>query len=116
MKIADTVVSWLMIVFGAIHCAFTRRAYPEFGLPALWFLASGLFIILVATTNLLRIRYGGAAPGVRAVCIVANLALLGLAVAIAWVTPLAGNPQVVIAVVLSALLVIFSVARRPVRA
>ncbi len=116
MKIVDTIVSWLMIVFGTIHCAFTGRAYPEFGLPALWFLASGLFIILVAATNLLRIRYAGVAPGVRAVCIIANLVLLGLAVAIALVTPLAGNPQVVIAVVLSVLLVIFSIARRPVRA
>ncbi len=116
MKIADTIVSWLTLILGVIHCAFTRRAYPEFGLPALWFLGSGLFIILVAAANLLRIRYAGVAAGVRAVCILANLALLALAIAIARVVPLKGNPQVVISIVLAALLTIFSIVRRPARA
>ncbi len=116
MKLADTIIAWLTLVFGAIHCAFTRRAYPEFGLPALWFLGSGLFIILVAAANLLRIRYAAVAAGVRAVCILANLALLALAIAIARVLPLKGNPQVVISIVLAALLTLFSLLRRPQRA
>ena len=116
MRIADLVVAWLLLILAAIHCALTPKAYPQFGLPAIWFLGAGLFMMLVAAINLLRIGNAGVAAGVRALSVVSNLVLLAFVVAIASTVTLKQNPQVITALVLAALLTIFSLVRRPTRA
>lgn len=116
MKIFDTVVAWLVLVLGAFHCAVTPKAYPGFTLAALWFVSAGLLMILLAAVNLLRIRYAAVAPGVRAVCIAANVVLLIWAAGFAVVLPVTKKPQVIVSIVLIALLTVFSIVRRPERA
>jgi hypothetical protein len=110
------VAACLVVILAAIPCLLTPKVYPQFGLAAIWFFGAGLFMMLVGAINLLRIRYAGAAPGVRIVCIVANLVLLAFLIAIAFTVTLKQNPQVIIFLVLAALLTISSVMRRPIHA
>ncbi len=113
MRIVDQVTAWLIIAMGAMHLAFTRRAYPEFSLQTLWFISAGLLMIFMAALNLLRIRYAAVAPGVRSVCIVANFVTLVWAAAFAFAVSLTQAPQVLVSTALMALLTIFSILRRP---
>ena len=116
MRIVDIVAAWLVLILAVIHCALAPKVYPQFGMVVIWFLGAGLFMMLVAAINLLRIGYAGVAPGIRVVCIVTNLVLLAFVVALASIVALKQNPQVIISLVLAVLLTIFSIVRRPVRA
>lgn len=80
MRTLDALFAWLILGFGALHCAVAFGKYDRLSDDALWFFSGGLALLLLAALNLLRVRYAGVAPGVRRVCIAANLALLGFAV------------------------------------
>ncbi len=116
MKTFDTVVAWLVLVLGAIHCAFTRKAYPQLNLAALWFVSAGMLMILLAAVNLLRIRYAAVAPGLRVLCIAADFVVFLWALGFAFVMPVAKEPQVIVSIVLLALLTVLAIVRRPERA
>ncbi len=108
MKLLDKIVAWLLLLMGTIHAGVTFRVYKTFDLNAAWFFSTAIAIWLTAALNLLRISYGGSAPGLRWVALIANLLLLGLDVAIAAVVPLRSNPQVIVLAVLLALGIVFS--------
>jgi hypothetical protein len=73
--------SWALIVLGAVHVGATFRIYGAFTAQALWFMSAGLLSVLVGALNLLNRTYGRNAPGLRRVCIAANIAVTAFAVA-----------------------------------
>jgi hypothetical protein len=112
MRTMDRVAAWLLIAFGATHLVLTHKADPQLGMNAIWFASGGLLMMTIAALNLLRVAYGPIARGVRAVSVIANVALLLLISAISARVPMRGNPQVVIGMVLAAVLTAFSIFRR----
>jgi len=108
MKILDKIAAWLLLLMGLIHAGVTFRIYKTFDLNAAWFFSTAIAIWLTAALNLLRIRYGGLAPALRWITLIANLLLLALDVAIAIAAPLRSNPQVSVLAVLLALGIVFS--------
>lgn len=109
MKIVDRIAAWLIVLLGGIHGAFTLKAYPAFTLPAMWFLGTGLLLMLVGAVNLLRIRSVGE-RGLGAVCLATNVVMLAFTGAIASRLSLKENPQAAIIVVLLLVEMIFSIA------
>ncbi len=109
MKIVDRVAAWLILLLGGIHSAFTLKAYPAFTLSAMWFLGTGLLLILVGAVNLLRIRSVGV-RGLGAVCLATNVVMLAFTGAIASRLSLKENPQAAITVVLLLVEMICSIA------
>jgi len=79
MKTLDAVFAWFILGFGVLHSVAAFDKYDSLSADALWFFSGGLALLLLAGLNLLRIRYAAVAPGVRTVCIAANLAFLGFA-------------------------------------
>jgi hypothetical protein len=79
MKLVDEVIGWLLIVLGTSYCAFTPRPLT---LNALWFFGNGMFLITVGFVNLARIKYAGAAPGIRWLAFGINVAVLAFSVVI----------------------------------
>ena len=79
MKAFDIAAAILLIVLAVVHCLGTMfNAQPGWDVNTVWSISGGMFVALVAALNLLRVRYGAIAPGVRAVSVAANLVLLGL--------------------------------------
>jgi hypothetical protein len=76
-----TIESWALAVLGAVHMATTFRIFEKFSQPAVWFLGAGLLMVFAAGLNLLNRTYGRIAPGLRIVCIAANISMLTFAVA-----------------------------------
>ena len=113
MKAIDTITSWLLIAFGALHLSLTRKVHPDLDINAVWFASGGLMIIAIGVINLLRIAYSSVAKGVYVVSVSANLVLLALMLFIATLLPLRSNPQVLVGLILTTLLTAFSVLRRP---
>jgi len=74
------VASWALFALGVLHMAATPSRFDAVSSGALWFFSGGVLIVLVATLNLLNRTYGAAAPGLRRVCVAANIVNLGLAV------------------------------------
>ncbi|HLK31768.1 MAG TPA: hypothetical protein VKT29_01680 [Terriglobales bacterium] len=112
MRTLDILVGWLLIAFGAVHIAFTRRVNPGLGINAIWFASGGLLMITIGALNLLRVAYGSVAKGVHVVSVIGNLVLLLLMLLIATKVPMGSNPQVLVGLILTALLTGFSVVRR----
>lgn len=112
MKTLDILTAWVLIAFGAVHIALTGKVHPGLGINAIWFICGGLFMITVGALNLLRVAYGSAARGVYVVSVIATLVLLLLLLWIAALFPLRSNPQVVVGLILTALLIAFAVFRR----
>jgi hypothetical protein len=79
MKVADLVVSWLIVFMGVLHATDAPR---KFNTDSLWFLSGSLSLFLAASINLLRSRYAAVAPWLRFFCVVMNLVLAGFAFAL----------------------------------
>jgi hypothetical protein len=79
-RVVYAVESWALFAFGVLHSAATPSRYSAVSSGALWFFSGGVLIMLVATLNLLNRTYGAGAPGLRRVCVAANVVNLGLAV------------------------------------
>lgn len=112
MRKIDLVVGWLLVAFGSIHVVMTRKLDPNLGMDAIWFASGGLLIMLAGALNLLRVAYTNVAKGVHVVSVIANVVLVALMLLIASRVPLRSNPQVVVGLVLSVVLTVFSVLRR----
>ena len=114
MKAVDIVAAVLLIALAIVHCLGTLfNAQPGWDVNALWSLSGGMFVALVGGVNLLRVRYGAMAFGLRAVSIVANIILLALTFLLAGALGMAHHVHsvAVIVVVLAATIVSF----RPMR-
>ena len=75
MRRAYFVLSLGTMALGLIHVAATPRFFPHLTSGAVWFASGGLAIILTGALNLLRRVYGEVAPGLRRVCVGANVAM-----------------------------------------
>jgi hypothetical protein len=71
-----------LAILGFVHMAATTRYYHHHGASeALWFFSGGLLMALAAAVDLLNRTYGHVAPGLRWVCVGANVAVTGFALA-----------------------------------
>lgn len=77
-------------LLGLVHIALTPLAYANWTIEALWFVGSGLAILLAAAANLLGFRSPGA--GSRGILTAINLAMTGFFAAAWLVLP---GPQVI---------------------
>jgi len=75
MQRIDRIFGWGILAVGLLHSVLTPLLFPDWGTPALWFLSGGIALMFLGAFNLLRVRYGGAAPGLRRVCLAANLTI-----------------------------------------
>lgn len=99
------------VLLGAVHLALTPLAYVDWTIDALWFVGTGLAIVLAAAANLIGFQSSGV--GSRLIVAAINFAM-GFFFAAAWlVLP---GPQVVIGGVLFFALAICSLANRRIKA
>ena len=56
MKVAYTITSYLFLLLGVSHIAMTRTFFPGFGLDALWFVGTGLALVILALLNLTGLK------------------------------------------------------------
>lgn len=77
-ELALMAVGWLTVLVGLVHLAATRSAYDHFGYDTLWFMGSGLAVVLIGALTLLARRHGGGDAVVRVVAIAANVGGLAL--------------------------------------
>ena len=94
-KLIHKIISGLVIGLGALHCLFTFLNYDHFTLDAMWFLGSGIAIILAGFLNVAAIRVGGSDKVVRFLCLAANLIFVVLFAVALW---LLSQPQVFVGV------------------
>ena len=84
MKKVDIAFAIVVIGLGILHCTGSAFNASTGHLTAsAWEFSGGLFTILVGAVNLLRIRYGAIAAGVRWVSAGASVSMLGLGVVLA---------------------------------
>ena len=72
----QSVMAWGIVAVGLLHCFMTPVRYKALSESALWFFSAGLALLYAGAFNLLLLRYGGSAPGLRGVCIGVNLSML----------------------------------------
>lgn len=76
MQQVDRIMGGLLVGIGLLQWIATPIFFRQFEEPAAWFFNGGITLIFLGAFNLLRIRYGGVASGLKQVCIAANLTLL----------------------------------------
>ena len=76
MRFLYAFVSWGIVALGAVHMLATLRLFDALTNAALWFFSGGIAMALTGALNLLHRAYGQIAPGLRKVCIGANLLML----------------------------------------
>jgi O-antigen/teichoic acid export membrane protein len=83
MRSLDTILAWVLIVLGVMQWVATPVLFETAEEPAFWFFGGGITLVIVGILNVLRIRYGSLAPGVKVASVGSNLALAGFWVAMA---------------------------------
>lgn len=73
MKRIYLFLGWGIVILGAIHMLATMRFFKSVTGAALWFFSGGMAMSLTGALNLLNRSYGQIAPGLRKVCIGANI-------------------------------------------
>ena len=68
-----------IVALGVVHMLTTFLAFDELNSSALWFFSGGIAMALTGALNVLNRSYGRVAPGLRVVCIGANVVLLSFA-------------------------------------
>jgi len=86
MRLAYLILSLCIIAFGLIHIAAAPRLFSHLTTAAVWFASGGLAIMLTGALNLLRRAYGENAPGLRVVCVLANVLMTGFALLAGYVS------------------------------
>ena len=94
-KLIHKVTSGLIIALGVLHCVFTVLNYDSFTLDAMWFLGSGIALILAGFLNVAAIRVGGSDQVVRFLCLTANVIFVVLFAVALWAL---SQPQVFVGV------------------
>ena len=77
------VVGWALTTIGVIQILFTGLRFEQFDEGALWFATAGMAISLTGALNLLNLGRYLKDPGVKRVCLIANLATTAVFVAVA---------------------------------
>ena len=115
-RLVYALVSWALAILGVVHMTATTRYYDHHvASEALWFFSGGLLMALAAVLNLLNRAYGHVAPGLRWVCVGANVAITAFAVA-SGLAERAGAAQWAIVLGILVPLLVLSPSRRVLRA
>ena len=96
-RLIHKIATGLIVALGALHCAFTAQNHDSFSLDAMWFLGSGVAIILAGFLNVAALRIGATDRVVKYLCLAANLfftILFGVALF------LLAQPQVIVGLAL----------------
>ncbi len=67
------VCAYLTVVLGVVHISFTRFNNGRLTVGALWFIGSGVAVVLMGFLNLVLLRDAGKDALVRALCLIANV-------------------------------------------
>jgi hypothetical protein len=94
------IVTAVIIALGMLHVGFTRLNYARFDTEAMWFLGSGLAIILAGFLNIAIIRCAHTDKLVWALGLITNL---GFAVLFGVGLMLLNQPQVLVGLALFAI-------------
>ena len=100
-----------IVALGVVHMLTTFLAFDELNSSALWFFSGGIAMVLTGALNVLNRSYGRVAPGLRLVCIGANVVLLSFA-AIAGVVGRSGVTAYVIILGLVGSTTLLSIIRK----
>lgn len=73
--LTDRLLAAILIILGFGQWLATPYFFPRIEEPAAWFFAGGMLLMLVGALSLLRLKYGGVAPGVKWISVAANLLL-----------------------------------------
>lgn len=73
LRATHKIVTGLIIALGTLHVAFTFHDYDSFSMRALWFVGTGVAIILAGFLNLVLLRDVGRDRVVRLLCCLTNL-------------------------------------------
>ena len=115
-RLVYALVSSALATLGVVHMAATPRYYDHHAASeVLWFFGGGLLMALAAALNFLNRAYGHVAPGLRWVCVSANVAITGFAVASGVVGHAAAGQWTIVLGILVPLLVL-SLSKRVLRA
>ena len=72
------ILGWAIVGLGGLHMLATVRLVASTPAFRVWFFGAGLAIALGGALNLLHRAYGSSARGLRIVCRLANISLVGL--------------------------------------
>ncbi len=75
LEAVDKTLGVVLIFMGLLQWLATPYFFLRIEEPAAWFFAGGMLLMLIGALNLLRIKYGAVAPGVKRVSVAANLVL-----------------------------------------
>jgi len=73
VKILYKIITGLIIALGLLHIGFTPFNYRSFDMDAMWFLGTGIAIILAGFLNLVVIRESGKDMLIRILCLITNI-------------------------------------------
>ena len=73
MRILYKIVTGLIVALGLLHIGFTPFNYRTFDMDAMWFLGTGVAIILAGFLNLVVLRQAGKDMLIRILCLIANV-------------------------------------------
>ena len=90
-KTLHKICTGLILTLGVLHCSFTLHDYREFSLGALWFLGTGVAIVLAGFLNVTLSRDAGRDRVVRWLCHFTNITF---AILFAVASSLLPQPQV----------------------
>jgi hypothetical protein len=82
VKKLDTVLAWLMVLLGVLHCGAAWISIKGFPIGAIWGFAGGAAILEAGLLNL--VRQGSGKGLARTGAIVANILLAILIVSVGW--------------------------------
>ena len=105
MKKIQTIASVLIILLGCVHIGFTFFNYFGISFDAVWFLGTGVAIVLAGFLNVVMLRDGGKDTVIWIMGLVTNLFfLLGF-----WAASyMMRQPQVLIGAILFSITTVFS--------
>lgn len=105
MKTAHGIASILIVLLGCVHIGFTFFNYHGLSYEAIWFLGTGVAIVLAGFVNIAMLRDGGRDIVVWAMALVTDLFFL---LAFAAASYMMREPQVFIGTLLFAVTTIYS--------
>lgn len=76
MRIAHVVASVLIIALGLLHCAFTFRNYYGISYDAVWFLGTGIALVLAGFINIATNRDRNRDPVIWTMALITNVVFL----------------------------------------
>ena len=101
---------WATVAVGLVHVAVARSAFDRFDLEALWFVGSGLAVILIGAITLAA-RHAS----LRSLAVAANMGGLALAIAFGMLTRWREPPGPVLSILFLAGIIGSTVRRGPAR-